>query len=57
MFEREYFRELLKISQGNVSETARMARIARQNLQAKLKILDLNPRDVPRRPKSPPPQV
>ncbi len=48
-FEHRYLTELLREHHGNVSQTAKAAGIYRQNLQKKLRQLDIDPRDY-RRP-------
>ncbi len=44
-FERRYLTELLREHRGNVSQTAKAAGIYRQNLQKKLRQLEIDPRD------------
>ncbi|MEW6684904.1 MAG: sigma-54 dependent transcriptional regulator [Candidatus Edwardsbacteria bacterium] len=44
-FEKQYIIELLKINHGNVTRTAKMAQIARQNMQLKLKEYGIEPKE------------
>jgi DNA-binding NtrC family response regulator len=45
LFEREYVRNLLKRTSGNVSQAAKLARMPRQNLHLKIKKHGLRPRN------------
>lgn len=46
LFEKKYIESLLEITGGNITQAAKMADIARQNLQLKIKQLGIRPRSL-----------